>query len=246
MQPQTQITNTSAKRHKGVLPRNSVIENSDNLNKTAFFPTDNSDTQAVNIITSDNSDFSDSAISEQPLSESTVYPHIRHPKAHHSGTFIVMAIAAVCGVAGGIAVSLNGGFSEEVSNTLKLPFGEIFLMRLGFGAALLAVEFILGFFAFGDLLVWAVPLIAGLGLALRVAITRMWVLLPSSAVLLGVAAFGAAVSAGFSGTLMSLSRGGTIHLGNSPRRVFVLNFLGYFAAAAACALYEGIILTANR
>lgn len=251
MQPQIQNTTTTAKRNKGVLPMENNSENPELLNNNVFSNEGSSDVRAKQTLTSDSDtdDFSDSATvtaTEQPFSENTHYPHIRHPKAHRSGTFIVMAVAAVCGVAGGIVVSANGSFSEAVSVVAEKPFGEIFLMRLAFGAALLAVEFVLGFFALGDLLVWVVPLFAGLGAGFRIAQTKAWECMPSYIVLLGVITFAAAVSAGFSATLMSLARGGTIHLGSSPRRVFVLNYLGYLAAIAACALYEGIILTVNR
>ncbi|MGN1111137.1 MAG: hypothetical protein ACI4QY_05740 [Oscillospiraceae bacterium] len=169
--------------------------------------------------------------------------HVRHPQAHRSSTLIVMALSAVCGAIGGVVASGNVEASREISGSLSRTFGEIFLNRTIVGAGFLALEYVLGFFALGDLLVWSVPLAAGLGLALRIAAAKAWVLLPSSILLLFVIAFGATVSAGFSDTLMRASRGGTVHLGNSPRKLFTLNFLGYLAAAIVCALYEGIILT---
>lgn len=177
--------------------------------------------------------------SELPQEE---YVHVRHPRARRSSALIVMSLSAVCGVIGGIVISRKANLSAELAGSLAKPFGAIFLERTLLGAAFLGAEFLLGFFALGDLLVWSVPLAAGLGLALRVAATEKWVLLPSSILLLLIIGFGAAVSAGFSETLMTIARGGTVHLGNSPRKVFVLNFLGYLAAVVACALYEGIIL----
>ncbi len=168
--------------------------------------------------------------------------HVRFPRARRSSALIVMALSALCGVIGGIVISRTADLSAELAQSLVKPFGAIFLERTLLGAAFLAVEFVLGFFALGDLLVWSVPLIAGLGLSLRVAATEKWVLLPSSILLLFITAFGAAVSAGFSETLMQISRGGTVHLGDSPRKLFTLSFLGYLAVVVACALYEGIIL----
>lgn len=170
------------------------------------------------------------------------YAHVRHPRVRRSGALIVMALSAVCGVIGGIVISRSAYLSSALAWGTSKPFGAIFPERTLLGAAFLGAEFLLGFFAFGDLLVWSVPLAAGLGLALRVAETEKWALLPSSILLLFVIVFAAAVSAGFSETLMTIARGGTVHLGNSPRKVYVLNFLGYLAAAVACALYEGIIL----
>lgn len=176
----------------------------------------------------------------------TESPYSRRSHTRRSGTLVVMAVSAICGAIGGIIISQNSAVSAAVSQTLSQSFAQVFAARLSVGAALLAVEFVLGFFALGDLFVWTVPLISGLGLSLRVAAEKMWSLLPSSLIMLGVTAFAAAVSAGFSQMLMSISRGGTVHLGSSPRRVYVLNFLGYLAAITACALYEGIILNVNK
>ncbi len=170
------------------------------------------------------------------------YTHVRYPKVRRSSAFLLMGLSALCGVIGGIVISRTADLSEEMANSLVDPFGRIFLKRTLLGAAFLGAEFLLGFFALGDLLVWLVPLAAGLGLSLRVAATKAWILLPSSILLLFITAFGAAVSAGLSETLMTIARGGTVHLGSSPRKIFALNFLGYLAAAIACALYEGIIL----
>lgn len=170
------------------------------------------------------------------------YTHVRNPAARRSSALIVMSLSALCGAVGGFIVSRSADLSVELAQSLAKPFGAIFAERALLGAAFLAMEFILGFFALGDLLVWCVPLTAGLGLSLRVAATEKWVLLPSSIILLFLITFGAAVSAGFSETLMQISRGGTVHLGSSPRRLFTLNFLGYLAVDVACALYEGIIL----
>lgn len=189
-------------------------------------------------------ELSENAVEGQALqaTQNLENPHIRHPHIKRNGTIAVMAVSAVCGAIGGIIISQNSAVSAAVSQTFAQSFAEVFAARLLVGAALLAVEFVLGFFAFGDLLVWTVPLASGLGLSLRVAAEKMWSLLPSSLIMLGVTAFAAAVSAGFSQMLMSISRGGTVHLGSSPRRLYVLNFLGYLAAITACALYEGIIL----
>ncbi len=170
------------------------------------------------------------------------YTHVRYPRVRRSSALIVMALSAVCGVIGGIVIPRTADLSAQLAQSLTKPFGAIFLERALLGAAFLGAEFVLGFFALGDLLVWLVPLAAGLGLSLRVAATRAWILLPSSILLLFITAFGAAVSAGLSETLMTIARGGTVHLGSSPRKLFTLNFLGYLAVAVACALYEGIIL----
>ncbi len=183
------------------------------------------------------------ALSAELITES---PYSRRSHTKKSGTFVVMAVSAICGAIGGIIISQNSAVSAVVSQTLSQSFAQVFAARLSVGAALLAVEFVLGFFALGDFFVWTVPLISGLGLSLRVAAEKMWSLLPSSLIMLGVTAFAAAVSAGFSQMLMSISRGGTVHLGSSPRRLYVLNFLGYLAAIIACALYEGIILNVNK
>lgn len=175
------------------------------------------------------------------------YTHVRSPELRRGELLILMSAAAVCGAVGGVILALSGKADpyavEQIANDLSKDFGGIFLQRLMIGAAFLLIEYILGFFALGDILVWTAPLCCAMGLSLRIAVTESWVLIPSAVVTIAAVVTGAAVSSGFSRALMKLSRGGTVHLESSPRQRFTLNFLLYLAAVIAAAIYEGAILS---
>lgn len=174
------------------------------------------------------------------------YTHVRSPELKRGEYLILMSASAVCGAIGGVILALSGKADpwaiEKIIQGLSSGFGNIFFQRTLIGAAFLLAEYILGFFALGDLLVWAAPLCCAMGLSLRIAATESWILLPSAIVTLIACVIGAATSSGFSRALMRLSRGGTVHLGSSPRQKYTINFLGYLAAIIAGAIYEGAIL----
>lgn len=174
------------------------------------------------------------------------YTHVRSPELKRGEYIILMSASAVCGAIGGVILALSGKADpwaiEKIIQGLSSGFGNVFFQRTLIGAAFLLAEYILGFFALGDLLVWAAPLCCAMGLSLRITATQSWILLPSGIVTLIACIIGAATSSGFSRALMRLSRGGTVHLGNSPRQKYTINFLGYLAAIIAGAIYEGAIL----
>lgn len=168
------------------------------------------------------------------------YTHVRYPEISRRGLLILMIFSGISGALAGIIPTLRGIIpTTELSGT----FMEIFLSRISIGAAVLAAEYLLGFFAFGDLLVWALPLWYCMGGALRVTASARWKLLPG--IIIGgiLTAFGAAVSGAFSQGIMRVLKGGTVHFDDSPRRGFTLTFLGILAGILACCLYEAIILT---
>lgn len=164
------------------------------------------------------------------------YQHVRAPEIRRSGSRILMAVAGACGAAAGAAMMLTG---NSVEFTLE-EFGGVFLGRLTVGAIMLAAEFVLGFFAFGDWLVWGVPMLCGMACGLRLCAAGNWASLIGAAFsLLGII-FAAARSADFSQLLLKLSRGGTVYMESSPRRSYAISFLGYAAAVVAGAIVEGI------
>lgn len=169
------------------------------------------------------------------------YTHVRAPEIRRSGTRILMSLTSICGAAAGVVTALSGTASAAAAQW-QGSFGEIFLRDVLIGAAFLAAEFLLGYFAFGDWLVWCMPLCFGMGVGLRYAAIGSYALLPCAAAELCAVSFAAAASAGFSRTLLRLSGGGTVYLERSPRKGYALRFLGYFTVIAAAALYEGIAL----
>jgi len=178
--------------------------------------------------------------------ETAVYTHVRAPELRRNGTHIVMGLTAVCGAVSGAVIAFSGSADssalEALSKSLTGEFGEIFIRSAVIGAAFLAAELIMGFFALGDWLVWILPLCYSMGTALRIAASGTGVLLPSAAAGICAVTFAAATSAAFSQTLLRLSGGGTVYLDTSPRKNYALAFLGYSVIIAAAAVYEGIAL----
>lgn len=178
--------------------------------------------------------------------EPMVYTHVRAPELRRGGARILMGLTAVCGAVSGAVIALTGTADsaavETISGSLVGTVGELFLRAMITGGVFLAAEFMLGFFALGDWLVWVLPLCYSMGVSLRVAALGTGVLLPSAAVEICAVAFGAATSASFSQTLLRLSRGGSAYRDRAPIRSYAPAFFGYAVMIAAAAVYEGIAL----
>lgn len=174
------------------------------------------------------------------------YRHVRSPELRRSEQVLLMTASAVCGAIGGVILALSDKYDpkalQELIDASLSGFGSIFFQRILIGALFLGIEYLLGFFALGDLLVWASPLVYSLGTAFRITVLKSWVLIPSAVVGAAAIIFGAALSAGFSRSLMRLSSGGTVYLESSPKQKLTINFLGCLAAVIAAAIYEGAIL----
>lgn len=228
-------------RNKGVLPEN---------------PSDNNEARQIheesaasaNIIKT--SQISDTSELTLDISDEPEYPHeykhVRSPELKRSEQIVLMTAAAVCGAAGGVILALSGkadpkALEKLIDGSLN-GFGSIFFQRTLIGALFLAVEYLLGFFALGDLFVWLSPLVYTLGTAFRITALRSWVLLPSGIVGVIAVIMGAALSSSFSNSLMRLSSGGTVYIESSPKQKFTVSFLGCLAAVIAAAIYEGAIL----
>lgn len=174
--------------------------------------------------------------SESKSESDKPYSHVRAPEIRRGGSRILMAVAGACGAAAGAAMMFTGNAVELMPG----GFGEVFIGRLAVGAVILAAEFILGFFAFGDWLVWIAPLCYGMGCGLRLCSAGNWALLIGVAFsLLGVI-FAAARSADFSQLLLKLSRGGTVYMESSPRKSYAVSLLGYTTLVMTGALVEGL------
>jgi hypothetical protein len=159
-----------------------------------------------------------------------------------------MGLAAVCGVICG-AVSL---FSDSGAYELA-GFGDSFLALFGFravyGGAFLLAEYLLGFFAFGEWLVWLAPLLCGMGSGAALAAqavsgtTYGALLLVPLAVSTAAAVFGANASGELSALLLRLAFGDSksVIMTSSAAKSHTLKFLSYFAAVCAAALFEAAV-----
>lgn len=164
--------------------------------------------------------------------------HVRAPELYRHAAKLVMAIAALLGAAAGLRLSLG----ESAAATRQLiaeasagTFGAVFLRQLAAGAVFLAVELLLGFFAFGDLLVWSAPFIYTAGAAARLAATSPKQI-PGTLIAIAAVILGAAFSSELSSLLLRLTSGGTVHTGDSPRREIAIKFAGCLAAMIVAAI----------
>lgn len=160
---------------------------------------------------------------------------------------LVLWLAAVCGISGGMVAAQSAGALEGVLFTSEGSFLALFLSRLLYGAAFLLVEYLLGFFALGEWLVWLAPLCCGLGTGISAAAgfgrKGALLLIPSAAITLFAVVLGARCSGDFSAQLfrvVSGSRTGIV-LTSEAARGYTLRFFGCLAAVGAAALIEAAV-----
>lgn len=188
-----------------------------------------------------------SALPSEPSAEDMPAEHVRIPELRRNGALLTMMIAAVIGAGAGARIIFGGGadaVKEAVAQTFSGSFGGVFLRQIVPYAAFLCAEFILGFFAAGDVLVWAAPFFCASGAVLRLAASSPK-LLPGMLICLGAVTLGAARSAEMSGLLMRLTQGGTVYLGTRPRRSYALSFLGCFAAVLLGTILNSLIVISS-
>ena len=148
-----------------------------------------------------------------------------------------------------IAASAPGA---DISGSLLCVSGDflgLLLRRLFWGAAFLISEYVCGFFALGRLLVWAAPLICGLGTgaALAGAFTIEGMnalrLVPGCAGCAAAVIFAAGTSSGMSSQLLRLvSSDKNSIVSTSPAAgEYTLRFLVYLAILSACAIAEAAL-----
>lgn len=148
-----------------------------------------------------------------------------------------------------IAASAPGA---DISGSLLCGSGDflgLLLRRLFWGAAFLISEYVCGFFALGRLLVWAAPLICGLGTgaALAGAFTIEGMnalrLAPGCAGCAAAVIFAAGTSSGMSSQLLRLvSSDKNSIVSTSPAAgEYTLRFLVYLAILSACAIAEAAL-----
>lgn len=172
--------------------------------------------------------------------------HVRAPELHRHAAKLVMTIAALLGVAAGLRLSLgeaNAATRRIIAEASAGTFGAVFLRQIAAGAAFLAAELVLGFFAFGDLLVWGAPFLYTAGAAARLAATSPKQI-PGTLIAVAAVILGAAFSSELSSLLLRLTSGGTVHTGESPRREIAIKFAGCFAAVLLAAILNGALFSA--
>lgn len=216
---------------------------------TLSFPSDNRE-KSENKPTSDNLPEQDKQAPAVPITEPSPeektedkYDHIRSPELKLGGTKLLMTAAAVCGLIAGAAAVIGGqaDCGLIINSTKTTEFGEAFLRRCLTGGGILLGEYIMGYFAAGDWLVWILPLLLGMGVGLWFAAAGSWLLLPGAAAVMIAAVYGASESSEFSLNLRRLTHCGTVYQDSSPSVSYALHFASCAAAVLASALYEGLI-----
>lgn len=190
-----------------------------------------------------------SQISEARLSPqfSETHPRERSTADTRGAAKAVMIISAVCGAAAGVLLAVTGKADSEVvsmlSERISGSFIEIFLQRALSGGAILLLEFILGFFAFGDIVSWIFPVMAGMGGGFFIAALQKPVFLPSELAVLLAVIFAGASSALFSRKLLGLASGNRSYMRGMSAAEYSARFALMLLAVIAAAVYEGIAAT---
>lgn len=169
--------------------------------------------------------------------------HVRAPELHRHAAKVVMTIAALLGVAAGLRLTLgeaNAATRQLLAEASAGTFGAVFLRQIAASAAFLVAEFVLGFFAFGDLLVWSAPFLYTAGAVARLAATTPKQI-PGTIIAIAAVILGAAFSSELSSLLLRLTSGGTVHTGESPRREIAIKFAGCLAAVILAAILNAAI-----
>ena len=175
-----------------------------------------------------------------------------HRAYRRSGIPVFYLLAAAAGVAAGVYCAASPPAGADISGSLLCVPGDflaLLLDRLAWGTAFLLAEYICGYFALGKLLVWAAPLVCGLGTgaALSCAFLMEGVsalrLIPTSAGCLAAVIFAAGTSGGMSAQLLRLvSSDKNSIVSTSPAAgEYTLRFLVCLAILSACAIAEAAL-----
>lgn len=159
--------------------------------------------------------------------------------------------AALIGAAAGVFFAMSAPEGADFSGSLLCASGDfagLLVKRLLWGGAFLLAEYICGYFALGWLLVWAAPLICGLGTgaALAGAFTAganaALLIIPAAGAVFAVV-MGAGTSRLMSSQLLQLvsSERNSIVSASPAAGEYTLRFLLWFAVLAGCAIAETAI-----
>ena len=204
----------------------------------------------------DESNSADSAerdiISAEEFPETAELPRAaRSAYRRRSGIPMLYTFLTAAGLILGIYIAASAP-GADISGSLLCGSGDflgLLLRRLFWGAAFLIAEYVCGFFALGRLLVWAAPLVCGLGTgaALAGAFTIEGMnalrLAPGCAGCAAAVIFAAGTSSGMSSQLLRpVSSDKNSIVSTSPAAgEYTLRFLVYLAILSACAIAEAAL-----
>lgn len=187
----------------------------------------------------------------QPISETAEKPRAYSAPAVRQTSTAALWLAALCGLAGGMAAVAVGGEGFSAADTVmgcaEGSFLSMFVSRLAYCAVFLGAEYLLGFFALGEWLLWIVPLLCGLGTGFSAAALfgeKGWGALLCPALLTVATTVAGAVRAErFSAQLLRVVSGSRtgIVLTDGSVRGYTAGYLGCLALAVLTAIIEAAI-----
>lgn len=162
--------------------------------------------------------------------------------------------AVLAGSAAGVFFALSAPDGTDFSHSILCTDGEflpLLLQRLVWGGCFLLAEYVLGYFALGGAVVWAVPFICGLGTgaALCGAFSLHGIgslkLLPTCAGICVAVILGAGTSGMMSSQLLRLisTDKNSIVATDPAAGEYTLRFLVYFTILSICAVAESALRT---
>lgn len=188
-------------------------------------------------------------ITEEPPRSRTAQRAVRR-----SGIPIFQIFAAIMGTAAGVFFALSAPAGTDFTESILCADGEflpLLLQRLLWGGCFLLAEYVLGYFALGRALVWAAPLVCGLGTgaALSGAFTLGGIgslkLLPTCLGICLAVILGAGTSGMMSSQLLRLisTDKNSIVATDPAAGEYTLRFLVYFTILSVCAVAESALRT---
>lgn len=167
--------------------------------------------------------------------------------AHRSRIPFLQLLAVLAGGAAGAYFALNLPAGADLSGSLLCrsgDFGAMLLRRLAWDGAFLLAEYLCGYFALGWLLVWAVPLVCGLGTGAALAgafaagTNAAPLIIPAAGTAIA-ASLAAGTSRNMSAQLMDLVTSPCGVVSDSPAAGdYTLKFLAWGGVMTALALIE--------
>lgn len=182
---------------------------------------------------------------ELPRADSAIR---REARRRRRSVPVLQILIAIAGAAAGVYFAMSLPAGADYSGSLLCRSGDfagLLIYRLIWGGAFLLAEYICGYFALGWLLVWAAPLVCGLGTGAALAgafaagTNAAPLIIPAVGAVIAVA-LGAGTSQMMSGQLLRLiSAPRSTIISDAPAAgEYTLRFLIWFGILSGCAIVE--------
>lgn len=151
---------------------------------------------------------------------------------------LIMTSVAICGAITGAIAAYGQGYTI----TSDQPFLWLFARRLAVGGIFLIAEYLMGYFALGEWVVWLAPLLCGMNAGATLVCAGL-PMLPSLAGTMVLTVLAANRSGELSSLLLRLVKGDNcVIMAGSAASGYTVSFAAYSAVLIALSLVEGGIL----